>query len=79
MKNNVLKLPPVPPKAGGSRKNRAQKYVVGNTLVCTAAATQFYTKGKTYEVEEVEGKFGVRGSDGLFDPFTDLISTFEVV
>lgn len=77
--NAVIKLPPNPPPTGVNKRKKVQKYSTGMVVRCDSAASRFYEKGRSYTVTERNGKYGLIGSDGLFDSFEDLISVFKEV
>lgn len=58
------------------------KTKVGTLMECTHSESIAYTKGQTYTV--VENEFGqskakgLIGNDGLFDPFSLILSSFRV-
>ena len=58
------------------------KLKVGTLMECNHSESIAYTKGQTYTV--VEGEFGqsevkgLVGNDGLFDPFSLILSSFKV-
>ena len=62
--------------------NNYGKLKVGTLMECTHSESIAYTKGQTYTV--VEGEFGqsrvkgLVGNDGLFDPFSLILSSFKV-
>ena len=62
--------------------NQYGKFKVGTLLECIKSESLFYTKGQTYKV--VENEFGqskvkgLIGNDGLFDPFSLILSSFKV-
>ena len=62
--------------------NNYGKLKVGTLMDCTNSESIAYTKGQTYTV--VEGEFGqskvkgLVGNDGLFDPFSLILSSFKV-
>ena len=62
--------------------NQYGKFKVGTLLECTHSESMAYTKGQTYTVVESEfgqGKVnGLIGNDGLFDPFSLILSSFKV-
>ena len=62
--------------------NNYGKFKVGTLLECTHSESIAYTKGELYTVVEEEfgqGKVkGLIGNDGLFDPFSLILSSFKV-
>ena len=62
--------------------NNYGKVKVGTLMECTHSESIAYTKGQTYTV--VENEFGqskvkgLVGNDGLFDPFSLILSSFKV-
>ena len=62
--------------------NNYGKLKVGTLMECTNSESIAYTKGQTYTV--VESEFGQNkvkglfGNDGLFDPFSLILSSFKV-
>lgn len=62
--------------------NQYSKFKVGTLLECIKSKSFFYTKGEVYTVVEEEfgqGKVkGLIGNDGLFDPFSLILSSFKV-
>ena len=62
--------------------NNYGKVKVGTLMECIHSESIAYTKGQTYTV--VEGEFGqskakgLVGNDGLFDPFSLILSSFKV-
>ena len=62
--------------------NNYGKLKVGTLMECSHSESIAYTKGQTYTV--VEGEFGqnkvkgLMGNDGLFDPFSLILSSFKV-
>ena len=62
--------------------NNYSKFKVGTLLECNHSESIAYTKGQTYTV--VESEFGQNkvkglfGNDGLFDPFSLILSSFKV-
>ena len=62
--------------------NQYSKFKVGTLLECIKSESFFYTKGEVYTVVEEEfgqGKVkGLIGNDGLFDPFSIILSSFKV-
>ena len=62
--------------------NQYGKFKVGTLLECIKSESLFYNKGQTYKVVENDfgqGKAkGLIGNDGLFDPFSLILSSFKV-
>lgn len=62
--------------------NQYGKFKVDTLLECTHSESIAYTKGEVYTVVEEEfgqGKVkGLIGNDGLFDPFSLILSSFKV-
>ena len=62
--------------------NNYGKLKVGTLMECTHSESIAYTKGQTYTVVEnefVQNKVkGLVGNDGLFDPFSLILSSFKV-
>ena len=62
--------------------NQYGKFKVGTLLECTHSESIAYTKGEVYTVVEEElGQSKVKGligNDGLFDPFSLILSSFKV-
>ena len=62
--------------------NQYGKFKVGTLLECTNSESIAYTKGEVYKVVENDfgqGKAkGLIGNDGLFDPFSLILSSFKV-
>ena len=62
--------------------NNYGKVKVGTLMECTHSESIAYTKGEVYTVVEEElGQSKVKGligNDGLFDPFSLILSSFKV-
>ena len=62
--------------------NNYGKFKVDTLLECTHSESIAYTKGEVYTVVEEEfGQSKVKGligNDGLFDPFSLILSSFKV-
>ena len=62
--------------------NNYGKFKVDTLLECTHSESIVYTKGEVYTVvEEQFGQSNVKGlvgNDGLFDPFSLILSSFKV-
>lgn len=62
--------------------NQYGKVKVGTLMECVHSESIAYTKGQTYKVVEHEfGQSSVKGligNDGLFDPFSLILSSFRV-
>ena len=62
--------------------NQYGKFKVDTLLECTNSESIAYTKGEVYTaVEEQFGQSNVKGligNDGLFDPFSLILSSFKV-
>jgi len=52
-------------------------FKVGDVIVCIESCSHAYTKGVEYPVVEVDDVLGSVGNDGLFDPFSLLLSKFK--
>ena len=49
----------------------------GVVVICTVAASPFYTKGKLYKIQKNEkGELCLLANDSLYDPITLLQSSF---
>ena len=54
------------------------KIKTGSKVVCTYAATNYYTVGKVYVVvEDEKSRQCVRGSDGFLDVLGKMVSKFK--
>jgi len=63
-----------PPKTEKPKK----KWIAGQTYVCTLSASPGYKKGQTYTCfKDKEGRFNLKGSDGITDLCSMLVSAFE--
>ena len=62
--------------------NQYAKFKVDTLLECTHSESIAYTKGEVYKVVEQDFRQskakGLIGNDGLFDPFSLILSSFRV-
>ena len=62
--------------------NNYGKVKVGTLMECVHSESVAYTKGQTYTVVEAEfgqnKAKGLMANDGLFDPFSLILSSFKV-
>ena len=50
---------------------------VGDVVTCIESCSHAYTKGAEYPVVKIDEALGLVGNDGLFDPFSLLLSKFN--